>query len=101
LKRYSILNNLDKCYFCGRPRECIHEVFYGTANRKISIQNGFCVGLCNYHHDTGGNNCVHENIEMDQELKRLYQTEYEKTHTRASFISLIGKNYLDKDYIEY
>lgn len=37
MKRFSILNNLDKCYFCGKKAECIHEVFYGTANRKISI----------------------------------------------------------------
>lgn len=31
--RYSILNNLDRCFFCGRPRQCIHEVYFGTANR--------------------------------------------------------------------
>ena len=52
MKRHSILNNLDKCFFCGKPKECIHEVYYGTANRKISIKNGFCVGLCHEHHNT-------------------------------------------------
>ena len=39
MKRYSILDNLDKCFFCGIPAQCTHEVFYGTANRKISIQS--------------------------------------------------------------
>ncbi len=91
--RYSILNNLDKCYFCGRPKEHIHEVYFGTANRKISIENGFCVGLCNYHHNSS-NNSVHKNYAMNLELKRIYQEEYEKTHTREDFIKLIGKSYL-------
>lgn len=34
------------------------------------------------------------NKEMDLELKRVYQKEYEKTHTREEFIKLIGKSYL-------
>lgn len=50
MKRYSILNNLDRCFFCGRPAECIHEVYFGTANRQISIENGFCAGLCHREH---------------------------------------------------
>lgn len=92
MKRRSILNNLDYCYFCGRPSECIHEVFFG-ANRQISIKNGFCVGLCNNHHNAT-NESVHHNREMDLELKRLYQREYEKTHTREDFLKLIGRSYL-------
>ena len=92
-KRYSILNNLDRCYFCKKPRQAIHEVYFGTANRKISIQNGFCVGLCNSHHNMS-NDSVHFNKSKDLELKQLYQKEYEKTHTREDFIKLIGKNYL-------
>jgi NADH:ubiquinone oxidoreductase subunit E len=93
MNRFSILNNLDKCYFCGKKAECIHEVFYGTANRKISIKNGFCVGLCNNHHNMT-NNSVHYNRGKDLKLKKLYQKEYEKTHTRQEFITLIGKSYL-------
>jgi hypothetical protein len=94
-KRWSILDNLDHCYFCERPREaeCIHEVFFGP-NRQISIKNGFCVGLCHYHHNLGKKESVHENHDMDLELKQLYQKEYEKEHTRSEFIKLIGKSYL-------
>lgn len=92
-KRYSILNNLDKCYFCNKPTEHIHEVFYGTANRKISIKNGFCVGLCSQHHNMS-NNSVHHNREMDIYLKQIYQKAYEKEHTREEFIKLIGRSYL-------
>lgn len=93
MKRYSILDNLDRCYFCGKPAQCIHEVFYGTANRKISIQNGFCVGLCHGEHNLYKKS-VHNDRKMDLELKQLYQKEYEKNHTRDEFIKLIGKSYL-------
>lgn len=93
MKRYSILDNLDKCFFCGRPAECIHEVFFGTANRRISIENGFCAGLCHKEHNLSSKS-VHNNREMDLALKRAYQKKYEENHTRADFIALIGKSYL-------
>lgn len=93
MKRYSILNNLDYCFFCDRPTEHIHEVYFGTANRQISIKNGFCVGLCNEHHNMSKNS-VHQNRAMDLELKMLYQEKYEETHTRDDFRKLIGKSYL-------
>ena len=92
-KRYSILNNLDKCYFCGRPREAIHEIYFGTGNRKVSIEKGFCVGLCNQHHNMS-NDSVHFNRSKDLHLKKLYQEEYEKTHTREEFIKLIGRSFI-------
>lgn len=93
MKRYSILNNLDKCFFCGRPAECIHEVYFGTANRRISIENGFCAGLCHREHNLS-NKSVHKDREMDLKLKRAYQKEYMKTHTKEEFIRLIGKSYI-------
>lgn len=93
MKRYSILNNLDRCYFCDRPAECIHEVYFGTANRRISIENGFCVGLCHQEHNLSSRS-VHRDRAMDLELKRTYQKEFERTHRRDEFIKLIGKSYL-------
>lgn len=93
MKRYSVLDNLDKCFFCGKPAECIHEVFFGTANRRISIENGFCAGLCHKEHNLSSRS-VHNDREMDLMLKRAYQNKYEENHTRAEFIALIGKSYL-------
>ena len=95
MRRWSILNNLDRCFFCGKPAECIHEVYFGTANRQISIKNGFCAGLCHDEHNLTKKS-VHRDRSMDLILKRTYQKEYEKTHTRADFIALIGKSYLDE-----
>lgn len=94
MKRYSILNNLDECYFCGRNKENIHEVYSG-ANRQTSIKNGFCVGLCfRCHRFVHDGSSYPQNGTMDNHLKVTYQKEYEKTHTREEFIRLIGKSYL-------
>lgn len=93
-KRYSILYPLDRCYVCGtRNGIHIHEVFYGTANRQKSIDNGFCVGLCGKHHNLSGVG-VHFNKRLDLQLKRAYETAYLRDHTIEEFIELIGKNYL-------
>lgn len=92
MKRYSILNNLDYCYFCGKTAECTHEVFFGV-DRQASIKNGFCVGLCHAHHNLT-NDSVHMNRDMDLQLKQLYQREYEKEHTRDEFRKIISMSYL-------
>lgn len=84
--------DLTKCYICGRPKEAIHEIFFG-ANRQTSIKNGFYVALCAHCHNFS-DTAVHFNREADLRLKRACQAEYEKTHSREEFIKLIGKNYL-------
>lgn len=88
--RYSILTeNLEQCFICKSPYVEIHEVF-GGRNRKISMQNGFCVPLCHNHH---------QQATLDNEkslfLKRKMQAKFEETHTREEFMRLIGKNYLE------
>lgn len=75
----------------------MHEIYFGSANRKISIENGFQVYLCPYHHNLGGlGKCVHQCREMDLELKKVCQKKYESLgHTREEFRRLVGKSYLD------
>lgn len=75
-----------KCEYCHKYSDRLdpHEV-YGGSNRKRSIKNKFVALLCR--------NC-HDNEKVIEELKKKYQKEYEKTHTREEFIKLIGKSYL-------
>ena len=90
----SIIQNNKECYFCHTTLNLhCHHVYGGVANRKISEKNGFKVWLCARHHNMS-NESVHFNHEMNLELKRLCQKEYEKTHTREEFMRKIGKNYL-------
>lgn len=89
--RYSIItNDLKHCYICTEKglknikKDDLHEV-YGGSNRKRSIENGLVVPLCRK---------CHQDEEILQFLKRFVQLEYEETHTRDEFITLIGKSYL-------
>lgn len=93
--RYSILQNKKECYFCLGKAECIHEVFYGTANRKLSIEDGCCIYLCNAHHNMSDNS-VHFNKQMDLKVKRDMQLRWQEFYgkTEEDFIKRYGKNYL-------
>ena len=56
--RTSILTNkLDRCYICGRPKEHLHEVFFGK-NRINSMKYGCIAPLCASCH-----NKVHQDIQ--------------------------------------
>lgn len=95
MKRYSIVvDDMTRCYVCGTTRDIhIHEIFYGTANRKKSIKHGMCIGLCGKHHNMSGEG-VHFNKLLDIELKRKAQRKFEETHTREEFMREFGRNYL-------
>ena len=73
----------------------LHHVFFGTANRKKSDEDGCVVWLCHYHH-TGSKNSVHFNIKVDREVKRevevIWLNYYNKTV--EDFIKRYGRNYL-------
>lgn len=93
----SILQTEKECYFCKDLRVEEHHIYFGP-NRKVSEKNGFKVWLCNLHH-TGSISgiskyAVHFNRKKDLELKKECQRIYERNHTRASFIKLIGRSYL-------
>jgi hypothetical protein len=84
--RFSIFtNNFEKCFYCGKTGKMdLHEV-YGGSNRTRSIKNGLVIPLCRM---------CHSDEEIIKYLRIKLQKEYEKTHTRQDFISLIGKSYL-------
>lgn len=87
---------MDRCYFCGKKGVLhTHEVFFGTANRKKSIEYGLYVKLCPEHHNMG-NKCVHNNKLMDLELKKAGQKVFEEMYSHEKFMSIFHKNYLDQ-----
>ncbi len=99
----SILQEKDgRCYLCmkldhdfrihGAVQE--HHVF-GGPNRSKSEAEGLKVYLCLNHH-TAGPAAVHNNQENMRIIREDAQRAYEQTHTRAEFMELIGRNYLDE-----
>ena len=91
-KRFSVLYDLNECYFCGRPNPEKHEIFFGR-NRERSKSYGYVVGLCNEHHT--GNQSPHMNADIDRFFKWWAQKHYEENHgTREDFIKEFGKSYI-------
>ena len=106
-ERYSILvANLDRCFFCGsKDRVALHEIFFGTANRSKSKEDGLIVPLCWNHHN-GSNLGVHFNNALDLRLKKQGEKIWIKNYTDKNdpiddkiekFIKRYGKNYLDEE----
>lgn len=95
MKRYSILQKeMNECWFCGAKNNLhIHECFFGTGKRALSIKYGCCVSLCATHHNLS-NTSVHNNREMDLNLKRVMQKKFMEVYPNLDFIKIFGKSYL-------
>lgn len=98
LDRYSILvPYLNKCYICGSENHiALHEVFYGTANRKKSKEDGMILPLCSLHHNMS-NVAVHNNHDLDLKFKQMAQQKWMSYYNKSTkdFIKRFGQNYLD------
>lgn len=89
-----VQNDMSHCFVCyARGNLHIHEIFFGNANRKKSIEHDLYVSLCPRHH-TASNDGVHHNKALDLRLKKIGQAAFEKTHTREAFMQIFGRNYL-------
>lgn len=90
-----LMQNKKYCYVCGKETGLHkHHIFYGTANRKLSEEDGCICYLCAFHHN-GGDWGVHFNKDLDLRLKRECQRAWEeKNGTREDFIKRYGKSWL-------
>lgn len=94
-KRFSIITqNFDRCLVCGTYLGIHkHEIFYGTANRKLSIKYGLVVPLCGRHHNLSDAG-VHYNQILDLKLKQQGQKAFEYHYPELDFVKIFGRNYL-------
>jgi hypothetical protein len=91
----SILQTEKECYICHTTQNLQrHHVYYGTANRKLSEEDGCVVYLCMEHHT--GRLGIHfnkkENLKLKQECEKAWLDHYGKT--KEDFIRRYGRNYL-------
>jgi hypothetical protein len=84
----------DSCQLCGTTVWLENHHIFGGPYRKKSEKYGFVITLCHRQHNEPPDG-VHHNRANSNELKRMAQTEYEKTHSRTEFISEFGKSYLE------
>ena len=92
----SIMQHTKECFITGDTNGLHkHHIYFGNPNRRISENNGFWVWL-RYDWHNGASYGVHSNRAFDLDLKQICQRKYEETHSRAEFMRLIGKNYLEE-----
>lgn len=89
----SIISNEKVCYLCKTPYGIHKHHIFGAYNRWKSEEYGCWVYLCGPHHNLSDLG-VHYNKPLDRELKRLAQTKFEETRSRARFMDIFGKNWL-------
>ena len=91
----SLIQSGRYCLVCGTENALHkHHIFYGSANRKLSEEDGAFCYLCYMHHN-GGNYGVHFNKDLDLRLKKECQRAWEeKNGTREDFIKRYGKSWL-------
>ncbi len=86
-----------QCFLCGRngssDRLEKHHIF-GASNRNRSEMYGLTVWLCGANCHRLGQNSVHMNKYVANELKRQGQAKYEELYgTREDFVRDFGRNY--------
>ena len=90
----SILQQDKVCYLCGRTFGLEkHHIFGGVANRKISEAQGLWVWLCGETCHRGVDGAQY-NPDKNKLLKYQAQMAFEKTHSHAEWMKIIGRNYL-------
>lgn len=97
MKRYSILTkDLERCIECGRYGVELHEVFFGTSNRKLSIEDGLVIPLCSVKHHHGNLIGIHQDKELNEKWKKKAQEKWQDYYgkTKEDFRARYGKNYL-------
>lgn len=95
-KRYSIITkDFERCLICGSYLDIHkHEIFYGTANRQLSIKYGLVVPLCSRHHNMSSEKGIHYNKILNRKLKILGQKAFEYQYPDLKFKDIFGRNYL-------
>lgn len=91
----SIIQKEKVCYICGTTSNLHkHHIFFGTANRKLSEEDGCVVYLCVNHHT--GLQGVHNNHRLDLDLKQKCERAWIRHFNKSieDFIKRYGKSYI-------
>ena len=86
--RFSLFtDDLSKCYFCGKPKNDIHEIF-GGRNRANSMKYGLCLPICRGCHKT------YQNDRVFNEIWHIRgQSKFEEVYPDLEFLDVFKKYY--------
>lgn len=92
----SIIQDKKECYITGTTYNLHkHHIFEGTANRKLSEEDGMWIWLRGDWHNLSDYG-VHFNKELDLQLKEIAEQTWIAYYgkTKEDFIARYGRNYL-------
>ncbi len=92
MRKSILVDDMEYCYLCGRPKDGIHHVLHGS-RRAVADKLHLVIPLCNDCH-TLAPYAVHHNPELDERLKRWAQRVYESKHSHEEWMKKVGKSYL-------
>lgn len=76
-----VTDDMDYCFFCGRPAECKHHLIFGSSNRQKADEDGLIVPACNRCHNMGKViERVHDNPMAEKMSRIIGQMSWEKQH---------------------
>ena len=86
--RFSILtDNLEQCYFCGKPKDDLNEIFSGS-NRKKSMEWGCVIPLCRECH-----RIWHREKSIRQKYYDICRNKYVELYGFEKFMKEFKKSY--------
>ena len=97
MKRYSIIvEDMEHCAECGRNNVELHEIFFGTGNRKLSIEDGLVIPLCKAQHHAGNLIGIHKDKDLNVKWKKIAQKRWQEYYgkTKEDFIKRYGISYI-------
>ena len=93
----------DYCIFCGKPREAVHHLIFGSTRRKAD-EDKLVAPTCNNCHNMGPKDTkIHGNVMAEKMSKIIGQLAYEKKQVakgrtedeaREGFRKRYGKSFL-------
>lgn len=92
----SIIQKKKECFICKSTYNLhSHHIFFGSANRKLSEQDGMKVWLCAPHHNMSDAG-VHFDRTLDLRIKKVAQLKWQEYYnkTEDNFRKRYGKSYL-------
>jgi hypothetical protein len=90
------------CEYCNKHLAVTqHEIFYGSANRKISKKiDEFNLFICSKCHDA-----AHYKLDLGHDVNMALRIEaqmtFERRKSHEEFMELIKRNYLEMDNYNY
>ena len=94
-----LTENIDYCFFCGRPAECKHHLIFGSSNRQLADEDGLTVPACNRCHNMGNvKDRIHDNPMAEKMSKMIGQMAWENKGIASGLNPYVARELFRKRY---